>query len=198
MTELSKRPGNSIKEYLDGRRKIYFKPVAYVLALSTIYFLISQLTDQNTWLSDFLSGWASGTSDTGKETEIPFILTWISNNFAYATLLLLPVFSFASYLSFLGLGRNYFEHFIINSYATGQQAIIYSLFILMRTFIDSEFVEIFPAFIAFSYAVWVFWQVFNEGNRILNILRSILSYILYFIFSTGLLLLAMGISEISN
>jgi hypothetical protein len=198
MTELSKRPGNSIKEYLDGRRKIYFKPAAYVLALSTIYFLISQLTDQNTWLSDFLSGWASGTSDTGKETEIPFILTWISNNFAYATLLLLPVFSFASYLSFLGLGRNYFEHFIINSYATGQQAIIYSLFILMRTFIDSEFVEIFPAFIAFSYAVWVFWQVFNEGNRILNILRSILSYILYFIFSTGLLLLAMGISEISN
>jgi hypothetical protein len=193
LKNLFKRPGNSITEYLNGSRKRHFKPITYVLTLSTIYFLISQISGQNTWMDDLISGFSSGAYDS---EEIPAILVWFSKNFAYTTLLLLPVFSFASYIAFLGLGRNYLEHIVINSYTTGQQAIFYSLFTILKTFIDSEIMESLPVLIAFSYTLWVFRQLFKKGSRFANILRSILTYILYLIFSFGILLTVMGISEI--
>lgn len=193
---LFERPGASIKEYLNGKRKKHFKPIAYVLTLSTFYFLISQMTGQNTWMEDLISGFSSGASNTGNEADIPPVLNWFSKNFAYTTLLLLPVFSLASYISFSGLGRNYLEHIVINSYVTGQQAIFYSLFGILKTFINIEIFELLPVLTAFSYTIWVFWRFFKEGNRIINILRSILTYILYLIFSIGILIVFMGISEI--
>ena len=198
LLELFRRPGKSIKEYLNGKRRNHFKPIAYVLILSTIYFLISQITGQNTWMDDLITGFSSGVYDAGDMTEVPTILNWFSKNIAYTTLLLLPVFSFASYLSFSGLGTNYLEHFVLNTYVTGQQAIFYLFFALIKKIIDSEIMEALPFLIAFSYALWVFWQFFKKGNRIVNILRSILTYILNLIFSTVILLVIIGISEILN
>jgi hypothetical protein len=49
--ELTTRPGKSIKDYLNGNRKNHFKPIAYVLLFSTIYFLFSKVTNLETWLS---------------------------------------------------------------------------------------------------------------------------------------------------
>ncbi len=192
------RPGHSIKEYLTGRRKKYYKPITYVLALSTIYFLTTQITGQNTWMGDLVTGFSNRAIETGKGAAIPPVLTWFSKNFAYTTLLLLPVFSLASYLAFRGLGRNYLEHFVINSYTTGQQAIFYALFALINTVVDSKIIESFPIVVAVAYAFWVFWQFFEKENRIVNVLRSILMYALYLIFSFGLFIAIMGIAEIVN
>ena len=41
MRELFIRPGESIREYLSGKRNNHFTPIAYVLTLSTIYSTIS-------------------------------------------------------------------------------------------------------------------------------------------------------------
>ena len=198
LKELFSRPGDRIKEYLGGRRKKYFKPISYVLLLSTIYFLITQITGQNTWMDDLISGFSIGAQESGKGTEVPPALIWFSKNFAYTTLLLLPVFSLASYLSFRDLGRNYLEHFVVNSYITGQQAVFYSLFAIMKVFTDSRTIEMLSVLIAFLFTLWVFWQFFEAGNRILNILRSVLTYILYLIFRLWVLFMIMGISEITN
>ena len=198
LNELFRKPGKSIEEYLNGKRKKHFKPIAYVLTLSTLYFLISTLSGQNTWMDELISGFSTGALDSSDSGEMPSVLTWFSKNFAYTTLLMLPVFSFASYLTFLGLGKNYLEHIVINSYTTGQQAIFYSVFALIKTFIAGEFIELFPVLIAFSYTLWVFWQCFKEGNRMINILRSISAYLLYLLFSGVLLVFAVGISDILN
>ncbi len=110
LKELFVRPGGSINEFLNGKRKSHFKPVAYVLTFSTLYFFISRLSAENTWMNDIVSGFSEASWDSESKTKAPSILIWLSANFAYATLLLLPIFSFASYLSFWGLGRNYLEH----------------------------------------------------------------------------------------
>ena len=127
--ELFFRPGHTIREFLIGRRKGHFKPIAFVLIMSTVYLLISRISDHSTIIDDFLLGF----SVTGEERELltnsSKFLNWLSENYAYTILLLLPVFSLASYLSFKGLGQNYLEHIVINSYITGQQAIFYSIFI---------------------------------------------------------------------
>ena len=194
LRELFVQPGNSIHEFLQGKRKKHFKPIAYLIVLSTVYFLIAQITDQNTWLGDIITGWMRGATEQDANADLPEIASWFLINYAYATLLLLPVFSLASYLSFFPFGKTYLEHIVINSYITGQQAIFYTLFILGNTVIDSEVMEALPVFIAFFYNVWVYWQLFPQGNRAGNILRSILTYILYLIFSVVFLGILMAFS----
>jgi hypothetical protein len=196
LKELLIRPGHGVKEFLNGKRKNHFKPIAYVLTLSTLYFIISHLVGENTWMNDVVSGFSIGVNDSGEEIEMLPILTWLSENFAYTTLLLIPIFSLASFLSFLGLGTNYLEHTVLNSYITGQQAIFYSIFILIKIFIDSEYLELIPVLISVAYAFWVYWQFFIKGNRIINILRSVLTYVLYIIFSFGLLFILMAIQKL--
>lgn len=193
--ELFVRPGNSLNEFLNGKRKNHFKPIAYVLTLSTFYFLITQITNQNTWIDDLTSGWMAGATEQNKETQEPKIIPWFSKNYAYSTLFLLPIFSLASYLSFLKFDKNYLEHIVINSYITGHQAIFYSLFAIVGTFIESDVLEIFPLLVATSYTFWVFWQCFSAGNRMINILRSLMTYIMYLIFSLVLIFALMGITE---
>lgn len=194
--ELFIRPGDSLKAFLRGERKKYFKPIAYVLTLSTIYFLISRIAHQNTWLNDLLTGWMESTTEKDKQAQAPIILVWFSNNYAYSSLLLLPIFSLASYLSFLKSDTNYFEHIVINAYITGQQAFFYAFFIVVRTFIDNDVMEMFPLLVAVAYTFWVFWQFFSKGNRLLNIFFSVITYLLYLVFSLGLVMILMGINEL--
>ncbi|TDS20749.1 uncharacterized protein DUF3667 [Maribacter caenipelagi] len=181
--ELFARPGHTIRGFIQGRRKEYFKPIAYVLTLSTIYFFISQLSDNATLIDNFLAGYSNGGEEHGLETNSSPILNWLSDNYAYTTLLLLPLFSFATYLSFNGLGQNYLEHIVINSYITGQQAIIYSFFMIIGVLIDKEDITVLAAVIIcaiFNY--WTFSQFYSNTKGFIIIFRLFLSYILYVVF----------------
>lgn len=185
--ELSTRPGRSLNAYLKGSRKNHFKPIAYLLIVSTLYFLITQFTSQNTWIDDLMSGWMEGMTDQKSNLEVPEMLKWFARNFAYSTLLLLPVFSFASYLSFFKCDLNYLERVVVNAYITGHQALIYSCFALVGIFVESEVLESLPLLLAILYNFWVFWQLFSVGNRAIILLRMVMAYLLYLIFSTGIL-----------
>lgn len=195
LMQLFESPGKSIKEYLNGKRRRHFKPIAYLITFSTIFFIISKMIGQNTWMDDLITGFAKGGSN---KEEIPEVLNWIAKNYAYATLMLIPVFSFASFISFWGTGKNYIEHLVINSYVTGQQAILYSIFTILKKFIGGEIFDLLPVVIAVSYAIIVFWQIFEKGNRMKILLRSLLTYVLYLILSFGILIVIFGITEITK
>ena len=188
------KPGKSLRGFLNGKRKQHFKPITYVITLSTVYFLSAQLTDQNTWMDDIISGWMNAELENVEDVKIPPILAWFSKNYAYTTLLLLPFFSLASYLSFFKYGKNYLEHIVINSYITGQQAIIYTIFTILGAPFENNIIESLPILLAIPYTFWAFIQFFNEGNSIVIFLRTILSYILYLFFSSALLVLLMEVS----
>ncbi|WP_258097635.1 DUF3667 domain-containing protein [Marinoscillum pacificum] len=175
--KLFTKPGQSIRNYLDGKRKGFYQPIAYVLVLSTFYFLLSQLSDKNTLLTNILSGFFF--DEAKNDTRIVSYLSWVSDHHAYITLLLIPVFSLASFVAFIGHQVNYLEHLVLNAYVTGQQAIIYALLL--------PFPEIIPTIIATIYTAWVYWQLFKNGNRAVNVLKTILTYLIYFILSFGTL-----------
>lgn len=185
LTNLFIRPGQTIEGFLNGKRKYHFKPIAYVLVFSTIYFLLSRIAGQSTLIGDIISGFFS--YEYKGSSQIPPYLNWLIKNYAYITLLLLPIFSFASYVCFLRHERNYLEHIVLNAFITGQQAIFYSFFISLEIFINNDVLEVIPLFLSMAYAFWVFWKLFKEGNRIINILRSVLTYVLYLALSSGLL-----------
>jgi len=185
LIQLVIRPGHSIRDFLNGKRKRHFKPIAYVLLLSTVYYLISRFTEQNTWIGEALIGFSA--YDTNNWKEVPESLRWFAENFAYTNLLLVPIFSLASYLAFLGHRRNYLEHIVLNTYITGQQTLVYALFSLLALVIDSNWLEPIPVLLSMAYLFWAFFQFFHTGNRIVVILRTLLTYILFLIGSTALL-----------
>ena len=177
------RPGHMIREFLNGQRKEHFKPVAFVLVLSTAYFLVSQLSDNPTLIDDFLAGYSNGGEERDLRTTKSPIVSWLSNNYAYTTLLLIPIFSLASFISFLGLDRNYLEHIVINSFVTGQQAIFYSFFMIIGVLIAKEDITVLVAVtISVLFNLWTFVQLFQNEKKGLVIIRLFLTYFLFFIF----------------
>jgi len=196
--ELFIRPGHSIREFLAGKRIQHFKPLSYILLLSAIYVLITFLIGKKTYLGDSLSGMTSAINDNGSELAITGdILNGLSNNFAYATLLLLPFFSLASYISFIKTKYNYFEHLILNFYIAGQQIIIYLIFALLFFFfkIEGYFIQSVPFILAMLFTFWTFVQFFKTKKLYPKILLTLLTYILNFILIIVAITL-IGIIEI--
>lgn len=182
MKALFVSPGNSIKEYLNGKRKNHFKPVAYLFTLSTIYFLLSQFVESETILNDAITGWSNLSEEPDIKAEELTILNWFANNYTYTMLLLLPLYTLASYLSFSGSKYNYLEHFVLNAYITGQQAILYSISAMLILLTgQGDFLAIITHFLSFFYTLIVYSQFFSKSSRIAVILRWILTYALYLI-----------------
>jgi len=180
LKELFVRPGHSIREYLSGKRKKHFKPITYVLTLSTVYFLLTQILKGSTFINDFITGFTNASDLSEIDTKQLTILNWFAKNYAYTMLMLLPLSAFASYLAFLKTGFNYLEHFVLNAYVMGQQAIIYSFSSLLSTISPNRDLLVSATlFVSFLYVVFVFWQFFSELSRIAVILRTLLTYMLY-------------------
>lgn len=187
--KLFTKPGHTIREFLEGKRKEHFKPIAFVLILSTVYFIVSQIFDTPTLIDDFLSGFSSAGEERSFPTDSSAILKWLSNNYAYTILLLLPVFSLASYISFLGSGQNYLEHIVINSFITGQQAIFYTFFMVIGVLIkNKDVIAIAGVITSVIYTFWAFSQYYSNSKRIKIVLRLVLTYILYLVFTSVFLI----------
>ena len=54
------RPGHSIKAFLDGKRKQYYKPIAFLLVTSSLYVMSYYLMSRNTIVNDVVIGFKSG------------------------------------------------------------------------------------------------------------------------------------------
>jgi hypothetical protein len=189
--ELFIRPGKAISNYIEGKRKNYFKPIAYVFTISTIYFILVQFLDSTTFFLEAFEGFSRSSVDRNDEFEatksLIEIFKWLINNYSYTTLILLPIYSIASYLAFFGAKLNYLEHVVLNSYLSGQQAIIYILFLIPNFYFkDISLLEDLPIILSTIYAFWIFKQFFYELGIVSTILRTVLTYILYFVLIFGI------------
>lgn len=126
--------------------------------MSTVYYLLSKYLGKETLVNSALAGISRGISENiDNETFVQSIFNWLINNHAYTSLILIPFYSLSSYLSFFNKGLNYLEHFVLNAYIVGQQAIIYMFFIIISTIFDEDYyLEILMVIIAVVYAYWVF------------------------------------------
>lgn len=197
LKELFLRPGHSIRDYLNGKRKRHFKPIAYVLTLSTIYFLLSQFTDSGTIISDFLHGFTAKDDNQIKmDSNSTSFISWFAKNYAYATLLILPIFVLTTFIAFLDLGYNYLEHFVLNAYITGQQSIFYLISSMLGLFIDRNSIwASIPAYISILFVFYTFIQFFHKEKKLLVILRMIGAYILFMIIITPILIFILSFSN---
>lgn len=111
--ELFKRPGHSIREYIEGKRVYHYSPISLLIVLAGFYGLFCHALSINVF-----KGKDDGLFEYEKINE------WIAHHFSVITLLLLPVLSLSFYLIFKKQGYNFTEHLILNSFYSSQKLLI--------------------------------------------------------------------------
>jgi hypothetical protein len=172
--ELFTRPGHTIREFIEGKRKFHFKPVAFLFLTSSLYVLFNYLIGHQTFFGDAIEGFKA----TGKNSESD-VLDWISNNQTYIIIFILPFFSLASYLAFYKSKYNFFEHIILNLYITGQQMIIYMIFSFIVNVDRDGLIILLPLLLGFALNTWAYIQFFDKKSILKKILLIILTYIIF-------------------
>jgi len=120
---------------------------------------------------------------------------FVSTNYAYVILILLPFYALASRIAFRKLGYNYLEHFVINAYVVGQQAIIYSAFMLLLLLPISE--DVAAQIILISSISYAFFA-FKGVSKSMNIFKVVLNFVLIYLFFALFLVAITGMLFAAN
>jgi len=193
--ELFKRPGISIREFIEGKRVRHFKPVTYVIVLSIIYSFLEHKINKNPFIEDALLGIVEGLK-YGRDinNEKLNVFEWLIHNYAYTALLLIPTFSLASFISFKKSKFNYLEHLVLNTFLFGQITIIFILTIpLSIIFKNNPNTEIIRIIFSIIFTLWAYYQFFNKQSKFARIFNSILTYVLFLFFKLIILFVLIGI-----
>lgn len=174
------RPGDMIREYLDGRRKSYFSPFLYVLLWCGIYVVLYSLfpkpAAETAEIKDVMTAFAYLQAKYFK----PFIVAMI-----------LPM-SVASLLVFWRSGYYFAEHLVLNTFIIAQMIIGDIIILLVRNSFNlaetAPLVAGLDFILKYPFWFWAYWQFFRPSNRLLGALQ-----ILAAIFLAGLLVGAMAL-----
>lgn len=191
--ELFTRPGHSVREFINGKRVVFFNFVTLLLIIVGISHLLGEYTQIK--ISDLMPEDSKGTMNELEE---------LTKKFPKTTLLLaIPFYSFFSLFWFRKSKLNLTEHFVLNSYKTVAELLIALLFTIITIFyanlkvlfIVYGLISVF----SFIYAFWFYKQFFSaygysSKSLILRCLGVVLSY---FLFSTliGIILRILNYGE---
>ena len=194
--ELFTRPGHSIHEYLHGKRAQHFKPISLILVLAGILGLLSHYFHFD-MLSDTVQVVGEGKRAEEIRKSISEFSEWISAHYAFVSLLLLPVFTIGTFLSFLKKGYNFVEHLVINAFLTGQRLVIRIVLFPIFYLLSGDNLKAFSMFvnmIFFVLAVWTFTQIFNTMKKSTVFWRTLLglgiSFVIFMVLSLAGFLIA--------
>ena len=191
LKELFINPGHSIRAFLEGKRKNHFKPLAFIIFTSTLYVVAHYFIGNQTFIDDAISGYK-----TGGQVASNDVMNWIAKNQTYVILILVPIYSLASYLAFLKSKYNYYEHLVLNIYITGQQMFIY--FIFSFIFDRNSFIILLPLLLGMAFNFWTYIQFFNKKSILEKILLLIFTYVIFLVqifVETFILIIIMNMIE---
>ena len=175
--ELFTRPGDSIREFIEGKRVKHFKPISLVIILATFYGLLRHLFHFS------ILDKKSVSEIQGVDYEN--LNEWISHHYSWIILLSIPMFSVASFVVFRKQGYNFIEHFVLNSYMASQRLIFrIAIFPVIKYFSESENITLFVDFLMLMDIVFIFWSYitfFQNLSKVKAFIFSIYTYLLFLV-----------------
>jgi len=175
--ELFTRPGDSIREFIEGKRVKHFKPISLVIILATFYGLLRHLFHFS------ILDKKSVSEIQGVDYEN--LNEWISHHYSWIILLSIPMFSVASFVVFRKQGYNFIEHFVLNSYMASQRLIFrIAIFPVIKYFSESENITLFVDFLMLLDIVFIFWSYitfFQNLSKVKAFIFSIYTYLLFLV-----------------
>jgi hypothetical protein len=197
--ELFTRPGNSIKEFIDGKRVKHFKPLAYIFILSSLYAVLAHYFKIGIYVNEITTKIPNIDKQKGLEVVqmILDIFYWFRNHYANTTIIFLPSFSLASYLAFRNSNYNYLKHLVLNAYLAGQRTVVFILFLPFFAIIkNKEAISILQnveTVIWISLMTWTFFQLFKT-NKLLKNIKLTLTAFIYLFIQVIIVVIVLGVS----
>lgn len=173
--QLLLRPGDLLRDYIEGRRANLVKPLLLLMILSAaIVFLTSAL------------GTGVVVHPRGETAEQAEFLrqfdAWMVEHFVLVTLLLLPLEALAFKLVFRGKrGLNYPEWLVITAYLTAQTLLLWIVALLVQRWFPQASQWVLLASVA--YAVFALVQFFRDEAIWKTTLRVIVGYVAFILAS---------------
>jgi hypothetical protein len=194
--ELFIRPGNTVREYIEGKRVKHFEPIALLVTVATLYGVLFHYFHIN------LFNDKSFTDKTFEHIEFNTINEWIATHFSLFTILFLPLYAFGSYVAFRKQGYNFSEHLILNTFLSSQRLLLrIAAFPFLVIFNGTDNMLTFMRlFIVFDIIllIWGYCQFFNGIQRIKSIILTLLGYLIFFICYLFVLGIVLFVFKIMN
>lgn len=174
--ELVYKPGQVSREYIYGRRKIYFNPFSYlaIMVAVALYFI---LRFENV-----------GLDYSHLETNDVELLQFAFKYFNVFILLMCPIYALFIWLFFLGQKFNYVENLVLSAYLSGQTMLYYIAALIIFVVFPSA-VNVLGMIIGFMISIWYIAAIlqFYQTRSFWSILKSILVIIISQIVSQGMI-----------
>ena len=181
MKTLFVRPGDAVREFLHGKRKLLFSPFLYLLVWCGIYVVVTHFFGKDEKVIE-----VTNITNANEYISEHYYKIW-----AIASVIPLAV---GSYFAYFKSGYNFAEHLVFNAYLMGQLVIADIILVLISaTSFDENYLTIFKSleFIKFPFWFWMIWQFFKPQKWYWGILQFILFLILAGI-ATSILLTPFG------
>ncbi|PBJ15656.1 DUF3667 domain-containing protein [Flavobacterium sp. ACN6] len=187
--QLFTRPGNSIREFIEGKRVRHFKPLSLVVLLGTLYGFLYHYFHINYFINE-------SQDDT---LDYKTINEWTATHFSWVTIATIPLYTIGTFIVFRNQGYNFVELFVLNTFKASQR-----LFVQIITFPILFYLNNTNHLQQFSFVTYligmilIFWtniQFFNKLSKTKAFFLSLLSHIIFLIcifFITGIILLLTG------
>ncbi len=189
--ELLTRPGDTIREFIEGKRINHYKPILLVFVLAGINGLLTHYLS----LNEMMNSIQPEEQRINPLFDMTQYLNWFTKNYAIIELLLIPVFSLCSWLSFKKWGYNYIENVIINCFASGQRLLLGIIFFPLSYLLDKSgyiFFSLILSSLVYLATLWTYSTLYRDkviGERILRILLFI--FLLGMLFIVACIILAL-------
>jgi hypothetical protein len=124
LKRLSTMPGVMLAEYIDGKRVNHFRPIAFVIIMSTICTIVSNSLRHYILKND--------------PVNIPFFAKYPS----LLIFILIPVISLITWLCFYKRKYNFWEHLLINTYMGAYLNVFLLLVTIIRVIVQLMNIDI--------------------------------------------------------
>jgi hypothetical protein len=164
MRELTKNPGQTIRNFIGGKRVRYFPPLTYFLLLVGFSFFLSGVLHiyDKTFATSSL---ATKTNPLGNFFNEENITTW-SKYFFY---ILIPLTSFVIYLIYKrSKTYNYTEHTVANLYIYGHRTIVSILLTFLYVLINPGTAALISTIFDTLIAAWMYGELYEPQQKKLN------------------------------
>jgi Protein of unknown function (DUF3667) len=176
---LAIRPGETINQYLDGKRARFFNPLTLLVIVAGVSaFLLSAIT------FNFSHSEIAVASVYAEKYQ-----RFMQLNFRYYTLslvLYLPLMAAITWLLFLRNRKTYGEHLAINAFVLASTTVITIVFFPILVW-SNRAGALLPGFIFLLailalYQLWAWYCVFQISHqRVSTSLRTVLAWIIYMV-----------------
>jgi hypothetical protein len=171
--DLTIRPGKMINDYLNGKRKEYYKPFQYYILATTVYFIFFYIwgDEMMSMISDI--GASANTYGTTEQINAfqQEMEKFQSENMKFFTFLQIPIYSFLIWLFFRKTSGHSYTESLVSSLYILAQGLFFGIVFTFFEFIRTGSSLIIDVVFMFIYLPWVLKQLYNEST-LKTILKS--------------------------